>query len=169
MIDWIWKVRKTEESGMMSRLLTWATRWMLETIIEVKRSKGEKKGLAGGKWWEMEMIQFWRWWFWNAYGAFKEQYLLGCWGRFKVQKREIGLKIRYASYQQVDCNWSQRSRWDSPGEICRLHLEGRPRTAIVDELLSAYCEWMKDTFLLATKYGWIILLNKLLFCFLVSY
>lgn len=46
-IDWMWKVRKT---GVWDDLgfLTWATRWKMEAITEVREYR-RKKGFEGWK------------------------------------------------------------------------------------------------------------------------
>lgn len=44
MIVWMWKVRKTEESGRTSKFLIWATG--LEAIVEVRASR-RRKGPEG--------------------------------------------------------------------------------------------------------------------------
>lgn len=92
----------------------------------------EKEGVWSWKWGGMEMmIPFWACWFWVVHGTFKEKCLLGCWCKFKVQRETLGWRPRCGSHQQVDCNWSQRNRWNSSGEICRLNLEGRPTTELL--------------------------------------
>lgn len=38
----------TDESGMTYKFLTWAVRWMMEAVIEVREYK-RKMGFEGGK------------------------------------------------------------------------------------------------------------------------